>query len=296
MARVAGFGLIIWAVTLALLRPPRAEWGDAGIWFMAMVAVPLILRVTAPAGATSPGAATWRFAARTQPFAAALLGVALFIEPGIAAMFASLPWLLVAGWISASGLARVFVGDGADFAIAFGLLVWVFGAVWLVASTSGILGESPTMHAYVAQVTSITTTVPVLLGVSARTEDTVRGEFVALLVGVGLLLLAGFWGADVQSIPARLGMLALAFTTGSIAFRKLRGASGAEGRWVRISRWVAGAFLALHVVAAVAWVIVGPSLAVAGGVASFGFGLIGVSVGIAGAIRAGSIEHDQAGS
>jgi hypothetical protein len=136
-------GALAWIALLA--APLPADEPLASIARLLLLAVLVILPLALPLAAPPERASYARLAHRAaivaQPFTAALVVVAFYQPPGLAAALLAIPWLLPTGLAALTGLLRLLARRDAradELCIDAGLIYLPVGAAWLLFNRLGI--------------------------------------------------------------------------------------------------------------------------------------------------------------
>lgn len=139
----AAVGAAIWAIALVGLRPTPLDvlWAKALLLLAALVLVPLVLRLFAPAAGAAGDNRLWALIRVTQLPAAVLLGAAFLMPQGPIAAGLSVAWLATTGLLALVGLGRLIRhrrGPLAEVCIAAGLVYGVVGSGWAFLDRWGV--------------------------------------------------------------------------------------------------------------------------------------------------------------
>jgi hypothetical protein len=144
-------GVVAWSIfVVARVADLRGEaWSQALLLFAALVLVPLALDLLADEDEASSAARWFKIVSQVQLPAALSLAVACWLSPGLPALAAALPWVLLTFLLAAIGIGRLRRGGigremdrlCADVALGFSAV----GGMWVLADRSGYspLGFSP---------------------------------------------------------------------------------------------------------------------------------------------------------
>ncbi|MFL5802073.1 MAG: YndJ family transporter [Roseiflexaceae bacterium] len=135
-------GGLAWLLLFAITLPGDTTTATIArlLLLAVLVVVPLALPLAAPPAGASRAALPHRAALLCQPFAAALVVLALLAPAGIPAALLASGWLLLSGLAALTGLFRLLARRNVradELCIDAGLLYLPIGAVWLLFNRIG---------------------------------------------------------------------------------------------------------------------------------------------------------------
>jgi len=137
-------GFVAWLgfVVAARTTPMSDRWTDVLLTFAALVLVPLVLDLVVERRDTGQIASAMRWATMLQLPAAACLALAFGLRPGLLALFAALPWMVVTALLASVGLARLMRDTWARpidrLSVDVGLVYLSIGGLWLLLDRAGV--------------------------------------------------------------------------------------------------------------------------------------------------------------